>query len=129
MLKERTIEQNISHKKMPTWQHHCHFVKNNPYYYWFIIKNGNENIGNVYLTLQNEIGIFLLKKHIGKGFGKKVLNLLIEKNNCSFYLANISPKNKQSIAFFKKEGFKLIQYTYKKVIKPTEMPLQCHSDL
>ena len=36
----------------------------------------------------------------------------MEKNQKKRYLANVSPKNKKSIAFFKKHKFRLIQYTY-----------------
>jgi hypothetical protein len=28
------------------------------------------------------------------------------------YLANVNPKNKKSIKFFKKNNFKILQYTY-----------------
>ena len=37
------------------------------------------------------------------------LNILIKKNRRKRYLANINPKNKKSISFFKKNGFELIK--------------------
>jgi RimJ/RimL family protein N-acetyltransferase len=60
----------------------------------------------------NEIGIFLKKEFHGLGFGNKALRLLMKQNPKKRYLANISPHNKKSIEFFKKNGFSLIQYTY-----------------
>lgn len=97
---------------MPTYDEHIKFVKSNPYSKWYIIKIGARKVGSIYLTKQNEIGIFLIKNLHHKGIGTHALKLLMEKNPGLRYLANISPKNKESINFFKKNGFKLIQYTY-----------------
>ena len=38
----------------------------------------------------------------------------MKKNPRKRFLANVSPKNKKSMEFFKKNGFKLIQYTFEK---------------
>jgi len=53
-----------------------------------------------------------LKSNENKGISKKVLEKIIEMNPRLRYLANVNPKNKKSLNFFKKNGFKLIQYTY-----------------
>jgi RimJ/RimL family protein N-acetyltransferase len=111
-LKERNPSANISHKKMPTYAEHVGFVMSRPYSKWYIIINKNKKIGTIYLTKQNEIGIFIKNKVQGKLIGQRVLKLLMEKNPRKRYLANVSPKNKKSISFFKKNGFKLIQYTF-----------------
>ena len=111
-LKERNPSANISHKKMPTYAEHVRFVMSRPYSKWYIIIHRNKKIGTIYLTKQNEIGIFIKNKVQGKLIGQRVLKLLMEKNPRKRYLANVSPKNKKSIAFFKKNGFKLIQYTF-----------------
>jgi L-amino acid N-acyltransferase YncA len=47
-----------------------------------------------------------------KKIGTTALNILIKKNRRKRYLANINPKNKKSISFFKKNGFELIQHTF-----------------
>ncbi len=47
-----------------------------------------------------------------KQIGNIVLKKLIQKNPKKRYLANVSPKNKNSINFFKKNKFRLIQYTF-----------------
>ena len=111
-LKERESKINISHKKMPTFEQHSKFVMSNPYSKWYIIMHKNKKIGNTYLTKTNEIGIFILKSVKIKGIGKIVLESIMKNNPRSRYLANVSPNNKKSQDFFKKNNFKLIQYTY-----------------
>ena len=111
-LKERDSKINISHKKMPKYTEHSKFVLSKPYSKWYIIIHKNKKIGNTYLTKTNEIGIFILKSIKIKGVGKIVLEEIIKMNPRSRYLANVSPKNDKSSIFFKKNGFKLIQYTY-----------------
>lgn len=112
LLKERDPKVNISHKKMPTYLEHVKFVKSKPYSRWYIIVKSKTKVGSIYLSNGNEIGIFLKKIHSGKGYGSEALKMLIEKNPRSRYLANVSPKNSNSINFFKNNGFKLIQYTF-----------------
>lgn len=112
LLEQRNPIVNISHRKMPTYKEHIKFVLSKPYSKWYIIQYNNQKIGSIYLTKQNEIGIFLLNEIVGKGVGSKALELFIMQNPESRYLANINPKNKESIRFFKKFGFKIIQHTY-----------------
>ena len=112
LLLQRNPDANISHKKMPTYEEHVNFVKSSPYSKWYIIVVDGERAGSIYLTKQNEIGIFLNEGLQEKGIGSNALNVLIGKNPDLRYLANINPENKKSIKFFKKLGFTLIQYTY-----------------
>ena len=112
LLKERNPQTNISHKKMPSYAQHVKFVNSHPYAKWYIIEKGGEGVGSVYLSKQNEIGIFLKKKFQNQAIGNTVLDLIIKKNPRKRYLANINPKNKKSISFFKKNKFRLIQYTF-----------------
>ena len=112
LLAERDPNANISHRKMPTFRQHVNFIKSKPYSRWYIVKDNDQDVGSVYLTHMNEIGIFLKKELHGKNIGEKALKLLMESNPRERYLANVSPKNKKSIKFFKKNGFQLVQYTY-----------------
>ena len=112
LLKERESDVNISHKKMPTYAQHIKFIESKPYSKWYIIRLGNQKIGSAYLSKQNEIGIFITKNMHAKKLGTTTLNILIKKNRRKRYLANINPKNKKSISFFKKNGFELIQHTF-----------------
>jgi len=115
LLLEREPSVNISHKKIPTFQQHLKFINSKPYSRWYIIKKNDQKIGSIYLTKQNEIGIFIKKEFQKEGLGMKSMKLLIMKNPRSSYLANINPKNLKSAKFFKKFGFKLIQHTYELV--------------
>tara|TARA_B110000438_G_scaffold70287_1_gene70502 strand:+ start:780 stop:1202 length:423 start_codon:yes stop_codon:yes gene_type:complete len=117
LLKERDSKANISHKKMPTYSEHIKFVNSKPYNKWYIIKFENKKIGSIYLTNQNEIGIFIKKDIQGKNLGKQALSLMIDKNPRKRYLANVNPKNSKSIRFFKSNGFKIVQHTFELDLK------------
>ena len=112
LLGERDPRSNISHKIMPPYNEHVKFVMSKPYFKWYIIYCNNQKAGTIYLTNQNEVGLFIKNQMQGYGIGKKALNLLMKCNPRKIYLANVSPKNKKSIRFFKNNGFKLIQHTY-----------------
>src|SRR3989304_1033233 len=112
ILREREPITNISHKKIPTYKQHVHFIMSKPYSKWYIVYYRGKKSGSAYLSKQNEIGIFLKKGIQNKGIGNMVLQLLMKNNPRPRYLANINPKNSKSINFFKKNGFHLIQYTY-----------------
>jgi len=112
LLKERKPNANISHKKMPNYSEHVKFVKSRPYTKWNVIECGKQKVGSIYLSKNDEIGIFLKKQFQGKNVAQESLELFIKLNPRKRYLANINPKNVVSQKFFKKNGFKLIQYTY-----------------
>jgi len=111
LLMERDTRVNISHKKMPTYNQHVSFVSAKPYSKWYVILYGVNKAGSIYLTSQNEIGIFTKKSFQNKQIGNIALHKLIQKNPKKRYLANVNPQNKKSMRFFKNNGFKLIQYT------------------
>ena len=112
LLKEREPSTNISHKKMPTFNQHVNFVLSKPYLKWYIILQGIDKVGSIYLSKQNEIGIFLKKESHHAGIGTMALKLVMKKNPKKGYLANVNPKNKKLIEFFKNNNFKILQYTY-----------------
>lgn len=117
MLSQRSPNVNISHKTLPSYNDHVKFVNSKPYSRWYIIFFNNKKCGSIYLSKQNEIGIFLKDNMQGKGIGAEAMNILMKRNPRSRYLANINPKNKKSIKFFKEKGFKLIQYTYELIME------------
>ena len=114
LLKERDPSVNISHRKMPTYNQHTKFIKSKPYSKWYIILKSKQKIGSIYLSKNNEIGIFISKKYQKKNVGNYAINELMKKNPRKRFLANVNPKNKKSMEFFKKNNFKLIQYTFEK---------------
>ena len=117
LLKERDPTTNISHQKMPTYNKHVNFVLSKPYRRWYIIYYEKNKAGSIYLSKQNEIGIFVKKEFFMNGVGTYALKLLMDLNPREQFLANINPKNKKLSEFFKKHGFKILQHTYELCIK------------
>ena len=122
LLKERTRRQSISHKYMPTWEQHNKFCDRPGYRSWYIIADGTVPVGSVYLTMRNEVGLAVFKKYRGRGYGREAFRLLKNvwsrllfnrpSDTAKAFLANINPQNKESIRFFEKLGFRLLQVTY-----------------
>jgi len=111
LLQQRTPQQSISHKEMPTYKQHCDFFYSKPYAHWYLIKKDGEYIGGIYLTGIREIGISIIQKHQGNGYGKVAVKLLLELHP-GRALWNVNPENERSIAMAKSLGGKLIQYTF-----------------
>ena len=113
LLGERTPEQSISHRGMPTLEEHQKFIRRKPYRSWFMIENNYaEWVGSIYLSKQNEIGIFIFKAEQGNGHAYWAAQQLKRIYRGERLLANINPANTASIEFFKKFGAKHIQNTY-----------------
>lgn len=112
LLMERDASVNISHKEMPRFEdHHVRFVESMPYAAWYFIVT-DEPIGSIYLSRQNEIGVFLFKAHWGNGYGRDAITLLMQKHGKRRYLANINPLNNRSRKIFTELGFTKCQETY-----------------
>lgn len=112
LLQERKPRANISHRVMPNWKQHCKFIARRPYAAWYLIKLRKDYIGAIYLTSVNEIGVAVLKQWRKLGVGPAALRLLMRKHGQRRYLANINPRNKESIRLFRRIGFRVIQHTY-----------------
>ena len=113
LLAERTPEQSISHQEMPTFKEHQKFVRGHPYRAWYLILDISFTpVGSVYLTRQNEIGIFIFKAYQRKGYAKEGIAEL-QRRYPEPMLANINPANEPSRALFEKLGGKMIQVTYR----------------
>jgi len=112
LLQKRDSKVNISHKKMPTYNQHIKFLKSKPYSKWYIIILEKQKIGSIYLSKQNEIGIFLMKSCDVDDIRLKSLITLMKKNPRKRYLANVNPNNKKLISFWKKNNFSLVSYSY-----------------
>lgn len=112
LLKERSDDINISHSAMPSWRSHLAFIRSRPYSAWYLVEVDKEFAGAIYLSKTNEIGIFLFRSHHGRGLGKKAIKALMKRHPRGRYLANINPRNDNSIAMFEGMGFRHIQNTY-----------------
>ena len=111
LLAERDPVANISHRKMPTLEQHTAFVESRPYSEWFIIFGPDKPVGSIYLSKQNEIGVFIAKTEQGNDCAKAAVKLLMQINPGKRFLANIAPGNARSLAMFEGLGFELIQMT------------------
>ena len=80
LLMERDTRVNISHKKIPTYNQHVTFVSAKPYSKWYVILYDTNEAGSIYLTSQNEIGIFIKKSFQSKQLGNIALRKMIQKN-------------------------------------------------
>ena len=109
LLMERTREQSISHKVMPPWIEHVRFVQSQPYQHWYLIEV-DAVVGAIYLTLDDEIGVFIFREHAGHGYGEMAITELIRKHPGP-KLANVNPANTASMELFSSLG-KVIQVTF-----------------
>lgn len=112
LLNERTAEQSISHKAMPTWENHEKFIRSMPYFAWYFVTLDGIVLGACYLTRQREIGIGIFKEHQNRGYAQQAIAEMMRLHPGEF-LANINPKNEPSIKLFAKFGFVHIQNTYR----------------
>ena len=112
LLKSRDPLANISHKKMPSYDEHVNFILSNPYAVWYIIEYEGKNIGSIYLSKQDEIGISLVDNSLYDKIGKSIIKLLIKNNPRKRYLSKVSPQNKKLQNFFVNNGFTGLEYTY-----------------
>ena len=111
LLAERGPEVNINHNEMPPWRAHLAFIESQPYNSWYLIRVEDCIVGAVYLTKNDEIGIFIFKLCQRRGFGSAAVKRIIEQHSRKCYFANINSANKKSIAMFKRMGFRKIRET------------------
>ena len=112
LLKNKDPNANISHKKMPSYDEHVEFVMSKPYTNWYVIEYDKKNVGAIYLSKQDEIGISVKRDYKYDQIAKPALKLLIKLNPRKRYLANVSPKDVRSQEFFLKNGFNGFEYVY-----------------
>lgn len=112
LMAEALPHEVISHKELPTMADHIAYVMSRPYAVWYVIEQGDEILGYVYLSRQNEIGVRLFRKHQGRGVGSWAVTVLMNTHGKQRYLANIAPGNKASARMFQRLGFTHIQNTF-----------------
>lgn len=112
LLRERTPEQSISHRRMPTIAEHRAFFHSKPYLAWnFILNEYDEIVGSIYLSKQREIGVFVFRIWHQYGYATQAVKQMMQDWPGKF-LANVNPENYASIKFFEQFGAKHIQNTY-----------------
>ena len=112
----KTRNYVISHKSLPSFEKHQHFVKNHPYLHWFLLYGSSNYFGSFYLKKDNSIGINLTE------YNKEILeacldfireNFIPQDSKPSmipdhFYL-NISYSNKDALSALQELGLKPLQ--------------------
>ena len=72
LLLQRSSKENISHKKMPTYEEHIKFIISKPYYKWYIVKKDE----NLIELLDEEVLKFLTFFPVGeKSESSKTISL------------------------------------------------------
>jgi len=115
LLKNKDPNANISHKKMPSYDEHVKFVMSKPYTNWYIIEYDKKNVGAIYLSKQDEIGISVSNDYEYDQIVKPALKLLMKLNQRKRYLANTSPKDVRSQEFLLKNGFTGLEYVFEMI--------------
>ena len=115
LLKNKDSNANISHKKMPSYDEHVEFVMSKPYTNWYIIEYDKKNVGAIYLSKQDEIGISVNNDYEYDQIAKPALKLLMKLNQRKRYLANTSTKDVRSQEFLLKNGFTGLEYVYEMI--------------
>ena len=113
LLAERTPDQSISHRYMPTWQEHCAFVANHPYKVWYVIADDDVGayVGSIYLSPRREVGVAVLNEYRRRGYAQAAIAHLRELHPGPL-LANVNPANAPSHKLWESLGGKIIQVTY-----------------
>ena len=112
LLKNKDPNSNISHKKMPSYDEHLKFVSSTPYTNWYVIEYDEKNVGAIYLSKQDEIGISIGSNYEYEQIAKVAIKLLMELNPRKRYLVNVSPKDIRTQEFLLKNGFSGLEYVY-----------------
>lgn len=112
LLGERREEQNISHRKMPTFAEHCAFVDSRPYQHWYVIHAGEMPVGAIYMKeYMGQIGVHMWRPAYD-GMRVKAIRELMRLHPRPRYVANVSVNDKSLRADIENLGFKHIQETF-----------------
>ena len=117
----KTRKYSISHKSLPKYQEHLKFVRNFPYYKWFIIEYLDQKIGAFYIQKDNSIGLDIIPKYYNLIF-EIISHIEIEYEplpkiasvRSEEFFFNVSPENKELHAILISAGYKISQISFVK---------------
>jgi RimJ/RimL family protein N-acetyltransferase len=93
-------QYTISHDELTSLEQHTDFVQNHPYRNWWMVQSDGQNIGSVYLTNDNAVGINLQTED--SAIFQQVITQVLERNNPlpgdpsvrpDFFYTNVAPGN------------------------------------
>ena len=115
----RKKNTRISSKEKLLYKDHCHFVKNHPYRFWYLIEFKGFLIASIYFKFDNSLGLNFLS------FDKKnfvnIINLVlkfvkplprIDSVRSESFIMNLASQDNEYKKILKDIGFKKIQETY-----------------
>ena len=117
-LQNRT--HNISNTKKISFEQHKKFVKNHPYRAWFMVKEWDEVLGNMYVKYDNSIGLYFSKRISNErlqeilrmvGMQLSPLDAVPSVRNDKFHI-NVASSNINLQNMLVELGWKEIQRTY-----------------
>ncbi len=118
LLEDRRF--NISHNKMPNYESHEKFVKNNPYKIWYLIKKDEVFIGTFYIKDDNSIGInlteysyIIIKEILDYIKGKFTPENQSPSKIPPYFYINTSSKNKALHLILEELNLTPLQVSYK----------------
>jgi RimJ/RimL family protein N-acetyltransferase len=112
---ELGVRNNSINIENIVWENHLEWFKNklkNIDSEIFILTDGSELLGQIRIDKNDsywEIDYSIDYKHRGKGFGKEIVRLLMNKFESYKFKATVKKKNKASINVFVNLGFKRVQ--------------------
>lgn len=125
LLIERPPEANITHQRFVGMEDHEDFFDHHPYRHWFLLMSHKHDIaakkdqevcvGSLYITPDDELGIFILQEHQRRGHARQAILQAItahKPRHGDRFKANVNPRNQASIDLFKSIGSFHIQNTY-----------------
>lgn len=112
LLGERTKDQSISHKSMPTWEQHVAFLRSKPYLCHWLIEDSPGFVGSIYVTKNYEIGVSIFKRYQRRGYARSAIFDVMARFPGRTLLANVSPRNAASIKLWESLGFRHLQSTF-----------------
>ena len=112
MLQDRDDRFNISHHELPPYKVHEAFCADHPYRAWKIIYRDGLRIGNIYLSKQDELAIWLAETPEDPEVMAATIHLFLRTVLPKRLLMNVAPLNIKKAAFVRSLGGALIQHTY-----------------
>lgn len=122
LLMERTPNQSISHR-YTSFDDHCRFFDSRPYRIWNLVKAVGEEdfVGAMYISHQNEIGLFIFSRFQGRGYGREAVQQILESYRPSpgkksivsdSFILNVSVNNIGAQKFWESVGARPVQVSY-----------------
>ena len=117
---QRPSEAKISAADILSFEEHEKFVENHPYRYWFLLKIKTRYVGTVYVTYENQLGVFLTEQF--QDLFEDVLKYIIRafdplpalpSSRASGFSLNVSANDKECLRKFDKLGISPYQFTFK----------------